>query len=126
MATADHLPWRTSRYTSNGANCVEVAPGPRAVLVRDTKDAGTGPVLLFGYAAWAQLCAAALAGGTGTVADATLARGAARTRHAGTEVATTWHLGQGGRALHFTDGEWRAFRAGVRDGEFAFPAPATA
>ncbi|OLT13845.1 DUF397 domain-containing protein [Pseudonocardia sp. CNS-139] len=46
--------WRTSSYTNgNGGACVEVADlpdGRRAV--RDTKDFGTGPILLFGPEEW--------------------------------------------------------------------------
>jgi hypothetical protein len=125
MATADRLAWRTSSYTDNGADCVEVAPGPRAVLVRDTKDRGLGPVLLLDHAGWAAFCAAALAGATGTVAGVRIERWSGLTRHDGGEVATGWHVRAGSRTLHFTDREWDAFRAGVRDGEFDFAAPAT-
>lgn len=40
--------WRKSSYSgSNGGNCVEVADQGRRVLVRDTRQAGTGPVLGF-------------------------------------------------------------------------------
>lgn len=44
--------WRKSSYSSgNGGSCVEVANEDR-VLVRDTTQAGTGPVLRFSSAAW--------------------------------------------------------------------------
>jgi uncharacterized protein DUF397 len=44
--------WRKSSYSSaNGGDCVEVAPGPRAVAVRDSKDPG-GPKLAVAPAAW--------------------------------------------------------------------------
>jgi hypothetical protein len=45
--------WRTStRSSSNGGNCVEVADNlPGRVLIRDSKDP-TGPVLTFDPAAW--------------------------------------------------------------------------
>ena len=44
--------WRTSTYsTSNGGNCIEVRAADR-VLVRDTRQAGTGPVLRFTPGAW--------------------------------------------------------------------------
>ncbi|MPZ66686.1 MAG: DUF397 domain-containing protein [Pseudonocardiaceae bacterium] len=36
--------WHTSSHSANGDACVEVAPGPDRVLVRDSKDPG-GPVL---------------------------------------------------------------------------------
>ena len=45
--------WRTSSYSgSQGGNCVEVAAHGRRVLVRDTKQAGAGPVLRFPAEAW--------------------------------------------------------------------------
>jgi len=45
--------WRTSSYSgSQGGNCVEVAAHGCRVLVRDTKQAGTGPVLRFPAEAW--------------------------------------------------------------------------
>ena len=38
--------WRKSSHSGNGgANCVEAGHVPGAVLIRDTKDNGTGPVL---------------------------------------------------------------------------------
>jgi hypothetical protein len=49
----DSATWRTSSFSgSNGGNCLESASVPGAVLVRDTKDNGTGPVLRFAPAAW--------------------------------------------------------------------------
>jgi hypothetical protein len=49
----DSVTWRTSSFSgSNGGNCLESASIPGAVLVRDTKDTGTGPVLCFTPAAW--------------------------------------------------------------------------
>ncbi|MFG2747737.1 DUF397 domain-containing protein [Streptomyces xanthophaeus] len=49
------LSWRKSSYSnSDGANCVEVYDGlPGVVPVRDSKQAGDGPVLVFPHAAWA-------------------------------------------------------------------------
>jgi len=45
--------WRTSSYSgSQGGNCLEVAAHHRRVLVRDTKQAGTGLVLRFPAEAW--------------------------------------------------------------------------
>ncbi|HZI72425.1 MAG TPA: DUF397 domain-containing protein [Gemmatimonadales bacterium] len=43
--------WRTSSYSGQG-NCVELADRGGRVLVRDTKQAGTGPVLAFSAPAW--------------------------------------------------------------------------
>ena len=45
--------WRKSSYSGgSGGDCVEVAGGTRRVLVRDTRQAGAGPVLRFSPAAW--------------------------------------------------------------------------
>lgn len=47
------LKWRKASYSSNGGgNCVEVGRARPGVLVRDTKQNGTGPVLRFSPAAW--------------------------------------------------------------------------
>ena len=45
--------WRTSSYSSNGGDCVEVATGPE-VLVRDTKDR-EGGTLAASTPAWRAL-----------------------------------------------------------------------
>ncbi len=49
--------WHTSSYSSDVSNCVEVAVGPAAVAVRDSKapDAGT---LVIPPRAWAAFTAA--------------------------------------------------------------------
>jgi hypothetical protein len=59
-ATAPLNPnWRKSSYSNGGAaNCVEAAHAPGAVLVRDTKDNGTGPVLRVSSAGWCRFTAA--------------------------------------------------------------------
>jgi hypothetical protein len=47
------FPWRKSSYSNGGeSNCVEAAYSPGAVLVRDTKDRGAGPVLRVSAEAW--------------------------------------------------------------------------
>ena len=47
------IPWRTSTYSNNGGgNCVEAGQVGGAVLVRDSKDNGTGPVLRVTPADW--------------------------------------------------------------------------
>jgi len=47
------MSWRKSSYSGgSGGNCVELAGQRSRVLVRDTKQAGTGPVLGFSAEAW--------------------------------------------------------------------------
>jgi hypothetical protein len=50
MEAIDHR-WRKSSYSGNGGECVEVGHADD-VLVRDTNQAGTGPVLRFSPEAW--------------------------------------------------------------------------
>jgi hypothetical protein len=47
----DHTIWCTSSYSGTNGGCVEVAPAPGAVLVRDSKDR-TGPALTIPTTAW--------------------------------------------------------------------------
>jgi hypothetical protein len=48
--------WRKSSYSANGGTaCVEAGHVPGAVLVRDTAQHGTGPVLRLTPAAWTRL-----------------------------------------------------------------------
>ena len=52
------IPWRKASFSSNGgANCVEAAHVPGAVLIRDTKDYGHGPVLRVTPADWRRFTA---------------------------------------------------------------------
>ena len=45
--------WRKSSWSAYNGNCVEIAElGGRLIGVRDTKDVGLGPVLIFGDLAW--------------------------------------------------------------------------
>jgi hypothetical protein len=52
-ADLTHAVWRTSSYTSNNGNCVEVAdiPGVDGTAVRDSKNRHLPPVRV-SYAAW--------------------------------------------------------------------------
>jgi len=43
--------WRTSSYSAESGGCVEVAPAPERILVRDSKDPD-GPALAFPTSAW--------------------------------------------------------------------------
>ena len=50
--------WRKSSYSGNGgANCVETGSVTGAVLIRDTKDRGNGPVLRVTPAEWRRFAA---------------------------------------------------------------------
>jgi hypothetical protein len=47
------MSWRKSSYSGgSGGNCVEVADQAGRVLIRDTQQDGTGPVLRFSADAW--------------------------------------------------------------------------
>ncbi|MFD5430824.1 DUF397 domain-containing protein [Kitasatospora sp. NPDC127067] len=51
------LAWVKSSYSgTEGGNCIEVAPCPSTVHVRDSKDK-TGPTLAFSPAAWSTFVA---------------------------------------------------------------------
>ncbi|MEU4358610.1 DUF397 domain-containing protein [Streptomyces virginiae] len=54
-ADADGLTWRKSSYSNgDGGSCVEVSDDllPGLVPVRDSKQAGIGPVLVFPAGVW--------------------------------------------------------------------------
>ena len=123
MSGADGAAWRTSSVSGGGA-CVEVAPATSAVLVRDTKDAGLGPILVLDQASWRELRASALTRRAGASGGLRITSEDRKTMHAGTEIVTCWHVSTAGLALHYTHDEWVAFAAGVREGEFEFaPVP---
>ena len=44
--------WHKAVASNGGTNCVEVMQTEDGFLVRDTKDAGTGPVLSFTHGEW--------------------------------------------------------------------------
>ncbi|MEW1634967.1 DUF397 domain-containing protein [Streptomyces sp. NPDC093801] len=54
-ADVNGLYWRKSSYSNgDGGDCVEISDDvPGAVPVRDSKQAGGGPVVVFAGAAWA-------------------------------------------------------------------------
>lgn len=111
MSTADHLAWRTSTRSSDGENCVQVAPAADGVVIRHSKHPAAGTIS-FPLPAWAAFVREARAGGTGANGIATLTTNGTdtlvRSRHTVVE-------------LRFDDGEWSAFLAGAADGEFDFP-----
>jgi Domain of unknown function (DUF397) len=55
--------WRKSSYSTYNGNCVEITHiGCDCVGVRDSKDRGTGPVLLVGGSQWGAFLAGAKLG----------------------------------------------------------------
>jgi hypothetical protein len=55
--TSSGLPWVKSTYSSqDGGDCIEVAPTPHTIHVRDSKDP-EGPILRFTPDAWAAFVA---------------------------------------------------------------------
>jgi hypothetical protein len=58
-STADlsRAAWRTSSYSNNGGECVEVASANSVISIRDTTDRA-GAVLAFGPGAWQRFAAA--------------------------------------------------------------------
>ncbi|MEO7195095.1 MAG: DUF397 domain-containing protein [Pseudonocardiaceae bacterium] len=49
--TPNSIVWHTSSYSAGHGACVEVAPGPDAVLIRDSKNR-TGPALSLSPTTW--------------------------------------------------------------------------
>ena len=50
---ASEIGWRKSSYSGGqGGNCLEVADADSRILVRDSKDNQTGPMLRFTADAW--------------------------------------------------------------------------
>jgi hypothetical protein len=47
--------WRKSSHSNGSGDCVEAGHAPGAVLIRDTKDNGHGPVLRVSPADWTRL-----------------------------------------------------------------------
>jgi hypothetical protein len=57
------VPWRKSSHSNGGsANCVEAGHAQGAVLIRDTKDGGHGPVLRVSAETWRAFTSAVRAG----------------------------------------------------------------
>jgi len=123
--TPEPASWRTSSYSSNGSDCVEVAPTADGVLIRDTKQRGDGPIIRFRTAQWvAFLHCAAGTDAASTTDRFSITEDRQPVKDDGSATATTWHVHcrNSGSTLHFTPSEWTAFRAGICRGEFNFPA----
>jgi Domain of unknown function (DUF397) len=62
-ADVNRAPWRKSTFSNMNGSCVEVSRLlPDRIGVRDTKDSGAGPVLIFTGAEWAAFIAGAKEG----------------------------------------------------------------
>lgn len=107
--------WRTSTRSSNGSDCVEVDFTAAGVEMRDSKDHGAGPVLHLTPAQWSRFVDEVLA-------DLPSANGAVGVTRRGDRTAVAGREAM----LLFTRGEWSAFLAGARDGEFNYDAVAVA
>jgi len=47
------VPWRKSTHSANGGgDCIEAADVQGAILIRDTKDRGAGPILRVSAETW--------------------------------------------------------------------------
>ncbi|UGT59868.1 DUF397 domain-containing protein [Nocardia asteroides] len=108
MSTGDRLQWRTSSYSGNGENCVEVAPGDTAIYVRHSKYREAG-IIAFPHATWPSFLDDTRTGTTSHNAVVAVEK-----RGDDTVVESL----RGDVQLRFDAGEWTAFRAGVVDGEF--------
>ncbi len=129
MTTDDRLEWRTSSYSGNGENCVQVAPvagwrdsasaagdedrgnspsGQRPIFVRHSKHPEAG-IIEFSPASWTAFLQEIRSG-----ADSQ--NGSASVMFNGTD--TLVQACETDVRLQFDNGEWLAFRAAIEDGEF--------
>ncbi len=106
--------WFTSTRTNNGNQCVEVRFDGAAVHIRDSKfrrdpanHSACEPVITVDAREWMRFLAAVLADAGVDGELVTAPAGGGRTR-----------LRRGAVELTYTPGEWDAFLAGARDGEF--------
>lgn len=104
--------WFKSSYSNPSQACVEVRFTGGSVQIRDSKDLGTGPVITVPSADWPEVLAEA----SGQRRSGRQALRIAVRADGGADV---WSGAS--PTLSFTQGEWDAFVAGVRDGEFELP-----
>ncbi|MFI9009270.1 DUF397 domain-containing protein [Actinosynnema sp. NPDC053489] len=102
--------WFKSSFSTASGDCVEVRFDGDSVLVRDTKDRGSGPVITVDAPRWDDFLRRLQAGSPdadGALAVLPAPRGGVvlRASHDGT-------------SLRYTRGEWEMFLRGVRAGEF--------
>ena len=118
------LTWKTPRRSAQSNQCVAVAVDRDQLLLSDSKLGDQSPALVFTRQQWARFVQEIredLPNTNGVVFVASFARSGVYP--GGRVESTPWHfLGTQGVELHFTDGEWSAFRLGVLDGEYAWSA----
>ncbi|MRH86332.1 DUF397 domain-containing protein [Nocardia sp. SYP-A9097] len=118
LETAKYHPestgWFTSTRTNNGNQCVEVRFDGAAVFIRDSKyrrnpanSALDEPIITVSAVEWMSFL---------TILRDRPGAAAALTSTTASDGYTTLRSGEIG--LVYTPGEWDAFLAGVRDGEF--------
>lgn len=105
--------WFKSSFSNGSGACVEVNFSDDLVLVRDTKDHGTGETLRVSLRQWAAFLDE-LVGQRATDEDSALS---IRTL---TQGETLLKSTASGAELVFTPDEWRMFLAGVLAGEFHY------
>ncbi|WP_418153224.1 DUF397 domain-containing protein [Actinoalloteichus caeruleus] len=110
MTAVDRLAWRTSTRSSNGENCVEVAPTADGVVIRHSKYPTAGTIA-YPLGAWTAFVRDACDGVANT-------NGVAAITKIGTDTLVTSLTSE--VELRFDHGEWSAFLAGASDGEFDF------
>lgn len=102
--------WRTSSYSGAGENCVDVAPSESHVYLRHSKHPTDGTIA-FDLRAWSAFV-------DESRNDSPSANGVVSVHKEGAD--TLVRAEDGAIELRFDDGEWTAFVAGARDGEFDF------
>ena len=121
MPGTEQLIFRASSHSNGGGGCVEPAPHPDGVTVRDSKDPN-GPTLEFSHHQWARFLDEVANDLVCTNGAVTISTDELELIYNGTPKLTCWHLHAVDTSvvLHFTAKEQIAFRLGVLDCEFDF------
>lgn len=117
--------WVKARRSDSASTCVEIMIDADAYHIRDSKDAGHGPVLTLSTPDWHRLCDILLAAPSPFREQPVQAGGLRVGLHADGRL-TIQRLGSGSEdepTLEFTPLEVECFLDGIRGGEFAAQAP---